>query len=733
MMSMEEAQGMKRRTFGAALVLLATLSVAGWALQYPVTVSNIEIEGTVEIKDRDVLDVIGFEVGDDVSESDLRAASQAVFDLGWFSEVAPEVGENGEITFHVVENPVIREIVITGNTYRKWYSVFGVRLFRLPIVSTSKIRQILREGDIKKRSVLNRASLETALSDVITEYNDRGYVLVALGDVELGETLRIEIIEARVAANTISGLVTIPARVAEELIDVPLGEPVRMVDVQRVLSRLGQSVYFTNVEVVPQPGPEPDSVVLQWNLEERDLIREPIRLEGIVLQGISCHAEDTVYAELGEIPAEPIDNYGLLMILEGAYDLYSDAGYMMVRLAVEGIEDGALHVRVEEGRVSEIVLEGIDHTKDYVIFRRLDIEVGEILNRADYLSSHQSLTSLGYFQSVDIAPEWVEDGVRVNVTVNEKARLGGFEGSMALDPSTGGIVGELKLREKNLFGTGQDVSLSFSRGLVGEEEPRAVTWDLAYTSVAFFPEFDRVGLDLYRTTKEITEGEEASSITTYGVRTSFAYPVADYVDLGLTYKHEEERIAGQTSWTPTDSVTMSMTYDDVNDAYFPTGGTRRSVSVEKAGGFSAGREYFNLRLDWIQFTAAELPWFGSMRQALGVRFKVGWGDNQLPASQYYELGGSASVRGMDSSSVPRMFVANVEHRVELAEDGLYMTTFFDTGLDLDAVRLDAILSTGGIEFGVNAAGIFVRLDVGWSLSSEWSWVPRFDIGFGRMF
>jgi outer membrane protein insertion porin family len=724
---------MKRRTYGATLVLLAILSLAGWALQYPVTVSTIEIEGTVEIKDKDVLDVIDFEVGDAVSESDLRTASQAVFDLGWFSEVAPEVGENSEITFHVVENPVIHEIVITGNTHRKWYSAFGLRLFRLPIISTPKIRQILRDGDVKKGSVLNRAALETALSDVITEYGDRGYALVALGDVEIGETLRIEIIEARIAANAISGLVTIPLEVAKELIDVPLGEPLQTIDVQTVLSRLGQSVYFTDVGVVPQPGPEPDSVVLQWNLEERDLIQESVPAKDIVLQGISCHAEDAVYAALGEIPTEPIDNYGLLQVLEGVYNLYSDAGYMMVRFAVEGIDNGTLLVRIEEGRVSEIVLNGTERTKDYVILRRLDIEEGRILNRADYLASHQSLTSLGYFQSVDIVPEWVEDGVRVSVTVNERTRLGGVEGSMALDPNSGGVVGKLKLHEKNLFGTGQDVSLSFSRGLVGEEEPRAVTWDLAYTSVAFFPGFDQVGLDLYRTTQEITEDEEASSVVTYGVRTSFAYPVADYVDLGLTYKHEEERIAEETSWTPTDSVTMGLTYDDVNDAYFPTDGTRRSVTVEKAGGFSAGREYFNLGLNWVQFTPAELPLFGSMRQAVGVRFKVGWGDNQLPTSQYYELGGSGSVRGMDSSSVPRMFVANVEHRVELAEDGLYMTTFLDTGIDLDAVRLDAILSTGGIEFGVNAAGIFVRLDVAWSLSSEWSWVPRFDIGFGRIF
>ena len=102
---------MKRQMLGAAFILLVGLSTAGWAVQYPVTISGVDIEGTVEILDRDVLEVIGFEVGDEVSQSDLRAASQAVFDLGWFSEVAPEVGEGGELVFHVVETAPPIQIV----------------------------------------------------------------------------------------------------------------------------------------------------------------------------------------------------------------------------------------------------------------------------------------------------------------------------------------------------------------------------------------------------------------------------------------------------------------------------------------------------------------------------------------------------------------------------------------------------------------------------------------------
>ena len=734
---------MRRLVFGLPLIAVLVLAISGWAVEYPLSVTDIAIEGTVKIKDKDVLEAVGFTIGDEVYESDLRAASQAVFDLGWFGEVLPEVGDDGRITFQVVENPVIREIVITGNVHRRWYSAFGVRLFSLPIVSTSKIQQILYQEGIRKRKVLNRASLETALNNVLTEYSDRGYVLVALGDVKLEETLEIEIVEARIASNRVTGLATVPNDVALEMIDVPLDEPLRMQDVQTALGRLNQSVYFSDVEVVPQQGPERDSVILEWRISERELIRDAVRLTAVEIEGITCYAPEVVYEALGEIPEALLDNYGLLRILEGVYDLYVEDGYMMVRFASAGLDEDTLVLRVDEGRVGEILVEGLDHTKEYVIRRKLDFEVGRIFTRSDYRVSYQNLMSLGYFGSVDIAPEWVDDAVVVTVTVHEKTRLGGFEGTMALDPRTGGLVGELELREKNLFGTGQDVSLGYSRGLVVADEPNAVTWNLAYTSVAFFPEFERVGLDLYRKAEEIetddeddgseASGEESNTLLTYGVGMTFAYPILDYVDLSLAYRHEEERVVGETRWTPTDAVTLSVRYDDVTDIAFPTAGTRRLLSLEKAGGFSAGREYTNLGLTWSDYSAVDSPLFGDMREALAVRFRVGWGDDRLPATQEYELGGPTTVRGMESRSVSRMALANAEYRVELAEEGLYLTTFLDAGLDLDAVRLDGILSTAGLEFSVNAAGIYVRLDVAWSLSSDWSWVPVFDIGFGQMF
>jgi len=727
---------MRRLVFGLPLIAVFVLSISGWAVEYPLTVSDIAIEGTVKIKDRDVLEAIAFTIGDEVYESDLRAASQAIFDLGWFGEVLPELGDDGRIVFQVVENPVIREIVITGNVHRKWYSAFGMRLFSLPIVPTSKIQQILNQEGVKKRKVLNRASLETALNNVLTEYSDRGYVLVALGDVKLGETLEIEIVEARIVANRVTGLDTVPDQIALEMIDVPLEEPLRVQDVQAALGRLNQSVYFSDVEVVPQPGPERDGVILEWRIAERDLIRDAVRLTAVELEGITCYDQEIVYETLGEIPQVPVDNYGLLRILEGVYGLYVEDGYMMVRFTSTELDGEALTIRIDEGRVSEILVEGLDLTKEYVVQRKLDFEVGSILRRSDFSASYQTLTSLGYFESVDIVPEWVDDAVVVAVAIHEKERLGGFEGTMALDPQTGGLVGELKIREKNLLGTGQDISVGYSRGLVVADDPYVATWDLSYTSVAFFPEFDRIGLDLYRKTTEISgsdEGEETVTILTYGVGTTFYYPILDYVDLSLAYRHEEERVIDLTQWIPTDAVTLSVRYDDVTDIAFPTAGTRRLLSLEKAGGFSASREYTNASLTWSQYSSLDTPLFGDMREAGAIRLKIGWGDDGVPATQQYELGGPTTVRGMESRSVSRMALANAEYRVELAENGLYLTAFLDAGLDLDVVRLDQVLSTAGLEFSVSAAGMYVRLDIAWSLSSDWSWVPVFGIGMGQMF
>lgn len=716
------------------------LAVLGWggavfaAVQFPLVVTEITVDGNHEIRAFEVLDVVAISEGDEITTSDLKVASQAIYDLGWFSEVLPEATEDGRVVFRVVENPVLSEIEISGNVNVRWYKLFGIPLIEEPLMSDFRLKRILRDNDIRKNKVINRVALETALQEVISDYNKRGYLLVMIGDVSMEDTLAIELIEGRVVGTEITGLQTVPNSIPEEMIDLPLGEPLRQEDIERVLSRLRDSVYFIGVDVVPEVRDQPDEVVLVWNLTERQVIDEKITALSAEVDGITRFPADAVNAALGPVPDGAIDNYALLGVLEGVYDLYKGAGYVMVRFTTDGPDaDGVLRVSVHEGRLAEIFISGNTTTQQYVIERNLDLRIGEPLRKNHLAVAYQQLRSLGYFGSVNLLPEWTDENeVRVAVMVTERERLGGMNGALALEPSTGGLVGELSIEQKNLFGTGQDVSLSYRRGLSSDIDPLTSTWTVGYTTVAYFPEFDRVGLDLYRELADVGSGEDAHALMTLGARVGFDYPIAAFSDLSLSFAHENEQVVGETRWTPIDSVTVSVSYNTIEDPYFPTQGERRVLSLEKAGGFSASKEYLKLIGTWIQFQETGFSVLGSLDQVFGIRLRTSWGDDALATAQAFELGGPTTVRGTEGQTVHRMFVGNFEHRIELIE-GLVFTTFLDAGVNLDAVNFENVLASTGFELAINAAGVFVRLDFAWVLGPEWSWVPQFDVGFGPMF
>lgn len=731
---------MNRRFVGCAAALLLTgAGVCGLAVEYPMTVSEICVDGSIEIRDRDILEVVGFGRGDQVFEADIRTASQAIFDLGWFSEVVPEVDDAGSITFHVVENPVVREIVITGNVNKRSFELFGIELFEYPLVSSSKIRQILRTHDVRKGTVLSVTALETGLREVISEYNDQGYVLVMIGEVTIGETLEIEIIEARIGDNVVVGLETVPASIAEEVIDIPIGEPLRQADLQRVLLNLRGSICFSNVEVLPQPGPDPDVVILLWKLEERRLIDEPVQVAEVTVEGITQFPAEQTKGKLSAIPEGPLDNYGLLTVLEDLYALYVRAGYIMVRFTVEGIDGDVLRLSVDEGAVAKITVAGNTKTESDVILRHLGLRAGRVLTRNDLRVAHQQLNALGYFGSINIVPEWTDEGVEISVTVTEKEKLGGVNGAIALDPNTGGLVGELTIHQKNLFGTGQDLSVGFKRGLTDTGAPSESTWNLGYSTVAIFSGFDRVGLDLYQTVTEYqiaaeagAEADDTVSLVTLGGRASASYPLADYTDLSLSYTYEEERERGRSTWTEVNLVSLAVVFDDTDDPAFPTRGARRLLTLEKAGGFAVGPEFMKAGMTWTHFSPADFSLLSRFSQAFAVRLKGGWGDENLSWSQAYDLGGAMTVRGTEATKARSLFVANFEYRLGLAE-GLVATAFVDAGVDLQNVRVSDALTSTGLEFGITAAGMFVRLDLAWVMGEDLSWMPRFDFGFSRMF
>ncbi len=727
---------MEKRLLGVLFVCLALAGAACAAAEFPLEVTALGVEGNQEVEANKILREVTFDVGDVVREEDIRGASQAIYDLGWFTEVLPLIGDDGSITFRVTETPVIEGFEVTGNLYRKPYGLFGVTLFDAPIVTASVVRSILRENGVRKGQILHLPSLKTALEKVVEKYKDRGYLLISIAEVKPEPILKIQIVEMRVVGNVVQGLRTVPQDIAVAMVDLPLDQPLKQSELQRVMAALRKTVYFSQIDVKPLQGSETDSVVLEWTVTERPIVDSPVAFRTVAVDGVSEFPVDVAAQTLGPMPEGEADNYAVLQMLEPLFNLYYDAGFMMITFDVDRVEGETLYLRVHEGLIAAIDIAEGTETQGRVLRRNLALHVGRVLTYNDLKVSYQKLNSLGYFDSVAIDPVWADDGVHVRVSVTDKKSRGGFNGSVAVDPSTGALTGELAVNQKNLLGTGQDISISYNRELADQDGVSDSTWRLGYSTVAYFSGFDKVQASVYRalTDNENDDGETTTYLTVGGNMT-FGYPVADYTDLELSYVHEKYRDVEDVEWTPVEIIGFALNEDSSDDPYTPNRGARRSVSIQKAGGFSTGEQFTKLDISWVRFTPVYTGLFSAdIECTLATRFRFGWGTQDLSSTYAYDFGGSTSVRGFsdETQEIDRIFVTNVEFRLEPA-DGFTASPFFDWGVDLERVQADEMLASAGFELGILVVGIFVRLDVVWVFGDDAGWAPRFDFAFGSMF
>ena len=99
------------------------------------TLTKISIEGNQEISAEDIQKKLTSIPGLPLTEEDVNSDLQAIYNMGWFSDLYPTyeaVPEGVQVTYHVLENPNFSHLEVTGNTK----------------LSTEKIRNIvnLRPG-----------------------------------------------------------------------------------------------------------------------------------------------------------------------------------------------------------------------------------------------------------------------------------------------------------------------------------------------------------------------------------------------------------------------------------------------------------------------------------------------------------------------------------------------------------------------------------------------------------
>jgi outer membrane protein insertion porin family len=223
----------------------------------PPTIVEVAVRGLEHVPESVVRDSIGVRAGELLSDERLRADVAAIVATGWFADANVRVEplrEGVRVAFLVVENPVVNEIVVEGNT-------------RIPTP------EIVRALDVPTGAVLNIIRLRDGARAVERLYEERGYVLARVADAGIvanGLTrLRVRIAEGRIEAIEYKGRVKTRQYVLDRYRTFQPGDIFNVNTLNEYLQRLVRLELFENVQARPLPGSSPDQVIIEIELKEQ--------------------------------------------------------------------------------------------------------------------------------------------------------------------------------------------------------------------------------------------------------------------------------------------------------------------------------------------------------------------------------------------------------------------------------------------------------------------------------
>jgi len=445
-----------------------------------------------------------------------------------------------------------------------------------------------------------------------------------------------------------------------------------------------------------------------------NVVENPI-IEGINIEGIEVYDRAQVIEWLGVKSGSLLNVKKLNEGLENVTKKYQDDGYVVVNFADVNISDkGILNIVLEVGHINDIKVEGNEKTKDYVILREVDIKKGQIVNINDIRAASRKIFNLDYF--TDINPELQrvsEDNNDVNIVIKlQEKKTGNFNFGGGYS-SREGWFGFVKVNESNLGGNGQTLSFNYQFG-------KNSYYNLSFSEPYLMNFNTSFAINLYNRNEE---GEDFDTNQKYKTDTTGGtvsighdlffdwHGTAQYKLENISTNYLDEEIADTTNELR--SVTLKIAKNTTNYLVNPTKGKNDSFSIEHAGYFLGGDDYFTkYNFEFRRY----YPGFKG-DQSWALRLKGGTSTGELPPYEKYKLGGADTLRGyeLNSFSGDKTLLTQVEYRIPFL-DNLTGVIFVDGGQTWDKaeeVKLEDLQYGKGLGVRLNTPIGQIRLDYGW--------------------
>ncbi|MBI3455141.1 MAG: outer membrane protein assembly factor BamA [Candidatus Rokubacteria bacterium] len=747
------ANGGKR--LSVFFVLLA-LTWAGWARaqERPVpTVRDIAVEGNRRIQAPVVLNRVQTKIGDPFSPSALRDDVRAIFALGFFDDVQVRVEEfegGVRVIFVVVERPLVRDVTFEGNHE----------------VKTEDLRE---KAALRVGVLYNPVEVQRAEEAIRQKYEEDGFFAVTVSprtertpEGDLRVVFRID--EGKkfyIDRIVIEGNRALTARQIKDAMStkerflwiLPFAKVHRKVfddDAERILNLYADHGYIQ--ARIEAHDIVPDVARGKITLRVRLVEGAQFRVGSVTIQGNEV-LRDVELRSLIKLKEGDVFNRSLLrQAVRGITDRYSEIGRARAEVTpATEIEPETRRINllmtIREGAevyVQQINITGNTRSSEKVLRRELRVAEGELFTNRKLLRSRQRLFNLGYFDEVNVSvePGSTPDKVVVNIDVKERAT--GLFSVGAGYSSVDNLFATIDVRQRNLFGRGQEVFAQFrigskSRlGLFGFTEPYLFDIPL------------RAGFDVYDRERDFDDFTEER----LGGDLRASYPLTEFVTLSGIYRLEQVEISN-VSEDATDElkkelgrklnsvIEFGLNRDTRDNIFEPSSGSRNSIDVGFAG-LGGDTRFYRI--------VGESAWFWPLpilNSVLGVRGLAGvvqgWGGNEVPIFERFFLGGVNTLRGQRTRSVAPK---DANGKVIGGDKELLFTTellipvfprfrialFFDTG---NAYGFGTDFDPTNVRLGAGAGIRFfsplgpIRLDWGYNLDrkpGENSYQIHFAVG-----
>lgn len=717
------------------------------------TVRDIAVEGNRRIQAPVILNRVQTKIGDPFSPSALRDDVRAIFALGFFDDVQVRVEEfegGVRLIFAVVERPLVRDVTFEGNHEVKTEDLREKAALRVGVLYNPV--EVQRAEDAIRQKYEEDGFFAATVS-ARTERTPEGDLRVVFR-IDEGKKFYIDriVIEGNKAltARQIKDAMSTKERFLWILPFAKVHRKVFDDDAERILNLYADHGYIQ--ARIEAHDIVPDVARGKITLRIRLVEGAQFRVGSVTIQGNQV-LSDAELRSLMKLKEGDVFNRGLLrQAVRNITDRYSEIGRARAEVTPgTEIEPEARRVNllmtIREGAevyVERINITGNIRSSEKVLRRELRVAEGELFTNQKLVRSRQRLFNLGYFDEVNVSVEPGSTPDKVVVTIDVKERATGLFSVGAGYSSVDNLFATIDVRQRNLFGRGQEVFVQFrigakSRlGLFGFTEPYLFDIPL------------RAGFDVYDREREFDDFTEER----LGGDLRASYPLTEFLTLSGIYRIENVTIRDVAEDASDDLkkeigqklnsvIEFGLSRDTRDNIFEPSSGSRNSIDVGFAG-LGGDTRFYRVVGESAWFWP--LPIFNSVLGVRGLAGVVqGWGGNEVPIFERFFLGGVNTLRGQRTRSVaPR----DANGKVIGGDKELLFTTellipifarfrvalFFDTG---NAYGFGTDFDPTNVRLGAGAGLRFfsplgpIRLDWGYNLDrkpGEKSYQIHFAVG-----